>query len=285
MRSWLSSDTTDTFFTEADGRDHRSAERVSCLTCSRGFNICRAIVQRYPSSCVAMYTGNPSVPAPTWRRNPVVWLKWCIAHLTGARLPSLSFGYVPSDFDRPLMHGSSPPLSNLVSPKTLAFALADSPTGLLAFMLGIIRPHRRSKPLLSASASSASCASGALNTLMWHSWKPRDVLTWTMMYWLSGPEAPLRWLRCANWETRPDSTCWQTFSEVPLGISHFRLSRFDKDAKCPPMWTSAYHNLSWLRRHDLDRSIRWPAWEASDELVADLRDFVRDVGRTGRALS
>lgn len=36
------------------------------------------------------------------------------------------------------------------------------------------------------------------------------------------------------------------------------------------MWAEAVQNLAWAKRHS--RSARWPAWEAPDLLVLDLRE-------------
>ena len=36
------------------------------------------------------------------------------------------------------------------------------------------------------------------------------------------------------------------------------------------MWAETVQNLAWAKRHP--RSARWPAWEAPDLLVLDLRE-------------
>jgi hypothetical protein len=136
----------------------------------RGFSICRALAQSRSKHCLAVHTANPSFTEPTAKRSATTFLKYRIAKLTKGKLPLLSFGYLPTDFqsrpedeqtstalnslysDRPL----EPTLHHLYSlrPQTLSFSLCDSPVGLLAALLDVI--HTRvpsSSPLSSRSRS------------------------------------------------------------------------------------------------------------------------------------
>ncbi|KAG8628258.1 hypothetical protein KVT40_004131 [Elsinoe batatas] len=436
------------------------------------FRIIRSISHR-SSVCKAIYTTNPLVPAPTMRKTPLAYARYRIARMTGASIPFLSFGYVPSDFDLPTPSDASIgsiPLNSSdnnagLSTSALAFALSDSPTGLLAFMLNLINPPIAPmaplqssllalpppRPLLGSVAGSNSASSSARfsahssaqgsarlsiptgglasnsstallpipsssrpsvassaqgsgsgsasvrasgstiakddgkaepdtkrndslhpNALLSptsnpaptsapiatsppaprhfappsvpaqapsqplphspspvtttspskanngvdlsHPWTPSDILTWTMLYWLSGPEAPLRWLRNARRETRPSAPFWHERSKVPVGVSFFRppasatpgqreerrveegggtlgVERRARGGRrerrgtglgaCPPMWMAAWGELSWLRRHEAGREVKWPAWERGEVVVQDLRDFVGEVRKEG----
>ncbi|PNS16445.1 hypothetical protein CAC42_179 [Sphaceloma murrayae] len=244
-----------------------------------GFRIARAISQAYPLNCRALFTSNPLVPQPSFTSTPIAWLKYQLARLTGARSPWLSFGYVPSDFDMASNYQVKVGAMNVPADGNihLAFALADSPTGLLAFMLHLLNPmHGRPRQPSSHPPRNDSVH---LGSILIHPWSPTDVLTWTMLYWLSGPEAPLRWLRNACKETQPESAYWTKRSTVPLGVSQFRWPGASARGMVlsPPVWTSAYCDLVWLRRHNAGREVKWPAWEAADSLVLDLRDFVADL--------
>ncbi|KAF4555051.1 Epoxide hydrolase-like protein 1 [Elsinoe fawcettii] len=383
-----------------------------------GYRIIRTISRRFPA-CKAIYTTNPLVPAPNLFSAPLAYLQYHIARFTNASIPLLSFGYVPSDFLLPTTMQQSIGAILLRSDRnntgvgsSLAFSLADSPTGLLAFMLQLINPPSipapqppassgeqvttnpfanprsgspqpfsprvssplasppprsslapspsarspltaspltspplrsplASPPLTSSFVSTPSASTlppsstdalerGRIDSLyptasasLAYPWSPSDILTWTMLYWLSGPEAPLRWLRNASKETGAGSEYWTEKSGVPVGVSFFRTSphlsqhastgntgpgegtsaedvalhgtgarakgkkrRRNQEGALtgrvsPPVWVGAWGNLTWLRRHETGREVKWPAWERGEVLVADLREFVGEVRREG----
>lgn len=241
-----------------------------------------ATAQMHPHSCMAVYTSNPDVPAPAFRYAPLTWLKYRIARLTRGRLSLLSFGYLPFDFSSsspsPSSSYESQVLTTATDPRVLSIALADSPSGLLAFLLNLIRPNQAPFPTtLHSSAVSQSERAPTMNTLS-HAWTPSDLLTWTMLYWLPGPEAPLNWLYNALLETTPTALFWRSYTPVPLGVTCFRPGLSMQ--LVPPMWAGAYMDICWLRRHE--SSARWTAWEKPEELVVGLRDFVAELRDSGR---
>ena len=203
----------------------------------------------HQKSCKAVYTNSPDIPPPTPRITPFAYLKYQIARWTKCRIPCLRFGYTPSDVTS-LRESWRQSLSTTpfedqsFRPQTTAHSLCDSPVGLLACMLDAIRPSFTLKQ-----------------------WSNTDILNWTMMHWLPGPEAALRWLRQASQEARRD--CWNSYSPTPLGISSFgRLA--EEQIRSPAPWTEGWQRLCWLRRHE--RAAKWPAWDAPEETVMDLRD-------------
>ena len=203
-----------------------------------------------------MHTAGVQVPRPTFRYSPLAWLSYNLARLTGARYPLLSSGYVPSDFEKEhLVDYHSPTEALSVRSGTLDYALADSPAGLLALMLDVIR---------SGSLRSISNSSAVPAISVYSPWTPAEIVFWTMLYWLPGPEAPLRWLRNSAQRSRDTSPLWRTFSSVVLGVSHFQDGS-------PPAWCAAYQRLSWVRRHN--REVHRPAWEAPEDLIMDIRSF------------
>lgn len=290
-----------------------------------GFRICRALALYYPQHCLAVHTTNPSLPQPTIRRNPMLYLKYQIASFTHAKFSYLNFGYIPADFaptPQTLKNtqsnelgasdgGFDAALASQYSQRsqTVSYSLCDSPIGLLACMLDAL--HSRSagstshsqSPFLSLSELSQQASQQASRKASqqpatvddeielqiqpappaqivlspWHSetngqdytWAPTEILSWTMMQWLPGPEAGLRWLRQASHDSsHANPAFWETYSTVPLGISQFRPTRGSTES--PLMWAEAVQNLAWAKRHP--RSARWPAWEAPDLLVLDLRE-------------
>ena len=294
--------------------------RRELLTRCRGFSICRALALKHPEHCAAMHTANPSFAEPTFRQSPMAFLKYHLAKLTKAKISFLSFGYVPSELQKPVWSGSeetwtasdlpyreglpNPTLARLYShrPQTLAFSLCDSPIGLLAGLLDVI--HTRAPSQLSITSRSRSpflspselelqdaqharslqadeMQSAAQQPELPHSprqsetnashytWSPTEILNWTMLQWLPGPEAGLRWLRRAHLDSAPASSLSTSYCSIPLGISSFR-ARNSHGPSTPIMWGSASSQVTWVRRHQ--RAASLPAWEAADLLVLDMRE-------------
>lgn len=286
---------------------------------SRGFNICRAVAQNHSEHCAAIHTANPSFNKPFFRSNPLVFVKYQLARLTRAKIPSLSFGYVPSELHdavepgrkdtltvQNLRHrvgqsGSTTALLYSHRPQTMAFSLCDSPVGLLAGLLDVIHTRasppspiasRSRSPFLSPSElelqesehASAMQEDGlgsaarhpelppsrrrADTNASHYTWSSTEILNWTMLQWLPGPEGGLRWLRQAHLESSPTSRLSTTYCSVPLGISSFRGGH--GDGRPPIMWGSASNQIAWVKRHNQAASV--PAWEAADMLVLDMRD-------------
>jgi hypothetical protein len=169
------------------------------------------------------------------------YFKYRVAKLTKAKVPLLSFGYMPSEVQAPSQSMAEkhlaiqdgmydgeplgPTLHRLYSlrPQTLAFSLCDSPVGLLAALLDVIhtrdlpqRPlssSRSRSPFLSpvelemqggdeeqeeqdelrststerpGDTTSPGRAEGDGRS---YTWSPTEVLNFTMLQWLPGPEA------------------------------------------------------------------------------------------------
>ncbi|KAF1954072.1 alpha/beta-hydrolase [Byssothecium circinans] len=195
-------------------------------------------------------------------------------------------------------------------PRTLAYSLCDSPIGLLAGMLDVIHTRAPSQSLVTSRSRSpflspvelemqeahnrhSSQSNGSLSDIIEVSeqtlspresenkahvkdylWSPTEVITFTMMQWLPGPEASLRWLRRAHIDGGPDSPLNSSYCSVPLGISSFR-GRNSYSGASPVMWGSASWPVSWVKRHQRPASLA--AWEAPDQLVPDMREFFGTV--------
>ncbi|ORX93519.1 Alpha/Beta hydrolase protein [Clohesyomyces aquaticus] len=262
----------------------------------RGFEVSRALAIRHPESVMAIHTSNPEFFEPTWKRSPFVCLKYRIARMLGAKIPFLGFGYTPAELERQkskveeedtrLALSNKP--SGLMSfqytlrPQTLSYSLCDSPIGLLACLLDTIHTRspaaalspRPQSPFLSPAEIEMSESQHGYNARRHYTWTPTEVLDWTMLQWLPGPEASLRWLRQAYLETHPSSPLSTTYSPVPVGISSFQSRNSSSStwtaSASPIMWGSAICNIRWIKRHQ--RPAALPAWEAPDLLVLDMRD-------------
>jgi hypothetical protein len=202
-------------------------------------------------------------------------------------------------------------------PQTLAYGLCDSPVGLLAFLLDAL------KPTISYTASASTPSSAQMRhrsaTILRHEtplmtkaspqpmFSPDEILNWTMMYWLPGPEANLRWLSAVEKED-----CYTKYSEVPLGIGWYLTPRSARQSSsvwpmagaasnqnlqsssvppstgmwmtdsptastttgsASPVWASAVQNIKWVKRRGKELKCGVPAWERSEEVVQDIREY------------
>lgn len=298
---------------------HREVLVRRLLTRGRGFKIARMLSLTHAESVIAIHTVNPEVPAPRFGISPLSWFKYHIARLTLAILRRSTFGYIPEDFagiaspmaDVP-MHtpggmttpGLTPPLtpggSSIIvdRPQTSAYALCDSPSGLLAYIIDAIRPPATPSPSSSpgnlqiptSAPSPVSPSSYGMSPQSSRSsqnqspttpkhfelgeatspWTQTALIDWAMLYWLPGPEVALRWLTNSA-SLLP--TLWTSNSPIPLGISYFRETIPGVGSvQTPPQWAEAYHRIAMLRRRD--GRVRFPAWEKPGELVLDIREFV-----------
>ncbi|KAF4780088.1 epoxide hydrolase [Colletotrichum scovillei] len=154
------------------------------------------LARHYPSNCLGAHFISPSLAAPTLKEAPLEWMKWSLAKFFHAPI----LGYQSEDLrsldeethaSHTLSAGRRRPLptslqpgagSALVEPNTTSFALCDSPVGLLALVLKVIRVLGAKKEFSAA-----------------------EIITFTQTAWLPGPEAAMRlWARClTHQETTP----------------------------------------------------------------------------------
>ncbi|ROW02806.1 hypothetical protein VSDG_01638 [Cytospora chrysosperma] len=140
----------------------------------------------YPSSCVGAHFVSPPLASPKLSEAPSEWAKWTIAN--GFNAPIL--GYSEQDFlalkqagafTKPIKKTRAPATHGLNKvglgePNTLAYAMCDSPTGLLVF---ILKGLRLLAPRMQLT--------------------PEQVITITNLAWLPGPEYAMRfWAYCAK---------------------------------------------------------------------------------------
>ncbi|KAI0747811.1 epoxide hydrolase [Daedaleopsis nitida] len=139
-------------------------------------------------------------------------------------------------------------------PQTLGYALADSPSGFVAWMYD---------KLLKASDN--------------YPWTDDEVIEWLSIYWHSraGPAASFRiYYEHTRGNQAPDLFGDTTWTSVPLGVSHFP----GEPVKVPSSWAHMLGKLVFEARHE--KGGHYAAFEAPDALVSDLRKM---FGKRGPA--
>ncbi|KAK0727927.1 Alpha/Beta hydrolase protein [Lasiosphaeria miniovina] len=151
------------------------------------WRLARHLATYYSSSCLGTHLISPPLTPPSLRYAPWEWAKWNIASFFRRPL----FGYTKDDFaalspGRQSTSSSSGDSSNIADsglnqinlkdPNTLAYALCDSPVGMLSFVLKGLQTQ--------------AGPSGAFTE--------EQIITLTNLAWLPGPENAMRfWAYCA----------------------------------------------------------------------------------------
>ncbi|KJZ71752.1 hypothetical protein HIM_08837 [Hirsutella minnesotensis 3608] len=144
------------------------------------------IASACPDSCLGVHLLSPPLRPPGFREAPVNWAKWKAVQLLGVPMPGYSRADVKavkrvgasiskrgaSTHQAPLGFG----FEGAYEPNTLAYALCDSPVGLLLFLLMVLRISDPAKGL-----------------------PPREIIRLAALMWLPGPEGMMRlWAQCAS---------------------------------------------------------------------------------------
>ncbi|GAW16948.1 hypothetical protein ANO14919_063950 [Xylariales sp. No.14919] len=136
----------------------------------------------YPDSCLGTHLISPPLTQPRLQKAPLAWVRWSIARFFEASI----LGYRSDDFSALRQDGSSkksrtaaksrPHKIGFTEPNTLAYALCDSPTGLLVFMMKGLRLLAPQKEFT-----------------------PTEIINFAELAWLPGPESAMRfWAHCAR---------------------------------------------------------------------------------------
>ncbi|CAJ2508012.1 Uu.00g091980.m01.CDS01 [Anthostomella pinea] len=159
----------------------------------------------YTDSCLGTHFISPPLAQPKLMETPVEWAKWSIARFFQAPV----LGYRSEDFSALKRSGyvrrSKKPTSpvqfglnrlGLTEPNTFAYALCDSPTGLLVFVmkgLRLLGPRRE--------------------------FTPTEVINFTQLAWLPGPESAMRlWAHCVQHQ---ETIGKKTASRPKIGVTVF----------------------------------------------------------------
>ncbi|KAH6658314.1 Alpha/Beta hydrolase protein [Truncatella angustata] len=239
-------------------------------------------------SCLGVHFISPPLAQPKLQEAPLEWAKWSLASLL--KLPML--GYLKEDFSalersRPSTKAKATAMSaqfglnqlGLREPNTLAYALCDSPTGLLVFALKSLRllgPKRE--------------------------FTQTELITFTQLAWLPGPEAAMRfWAYCLQ---HPE-TCIlpkKAVSRPKIAITVFLGDEPDvaevqpahqvgdaeaqpqkqvqpegKDGYACPSWANAKYHV--VHAHRASGKSGLLAWERPELVLAGVQGLAREVLR------
>ncbi|GJC82080.1 putative epoxide hydrolase [Colletotrichum liriopes] len=223
----------------------------------------------YSGSCLGAHFINPSLAAPTLKEAPLEWVKWSIAKFF--RAPML--GYQSEDIrslgQTELAPGrsanlSSPGPASIVEPNTLSYALCDSPVGLLALVLKVIRVLGVKKEFSAA-----------------------EVITFTQTAWLPGPEAALRlWAHCLTHRERAlpkpgkkPNVAITVFSGNGRGVKNADVEAQNTPPRAAPIsyvcpaWANVSYNAVHVRR--VTGSPGLVAWDHPELIGEGIRGLAR----------
>jgi hypothetical protein len=150
------------------------------------WQLIKYLSEHYTDSCLGAHFISPPLKAPIYQESIIEWIKWLIVSFLSRPM----FGYTQDDLkavrrtesqrsmteDRATLQQLGLNTQGGLEPNTLAYALCDSPVGMLIFTLMIMRVMGLTKELT-----------------------PKETITLTELSWLPGPEGTLRfWAHCGN---------------------------------------------------------------------------------------
>lgn len=255
------------------------------------YHLPRLLASRHSENCLGIHIIDPPVESPALTSSPLTWTKFAIAKFFHASI----FGYTHTDWQAltstsSLYHGRpsqdieaqptattplvSRPLPSslglsgtsygaigllaLREPNTLAYALCDSPVGLLSLVLNGLR---RISPD--------------------HTLSRTDIINFTQLAWLPGPEGAMRFWSGAESETGQRAK----WSGTPTGVTVF-LGSDEHGAnggyRCPA-WAETRHHVVWTKRQEGRGGLI--SWERGDAIVEGIRGLTKEVLKNDRRLA
>ncbi|KAI1214894.1 alpha/beta-hydrolase [Annulohypoxylon truncatum] len=242
------------------------------------FKLVNHLINYHPNSCLGAHLISPPLAKPRLREAPVEWAKWSIASLLHA--PILGYrsedfsaleqnGYVRTSKKAPTPAQLGLNQLSLREPNTLSYALCDSPTGLLVFILKTLR-------LLSSKKE----------------FTPTEVINFTQLAWLPGPEAALRfWAYCIR---HPEEVVKKVTPRPKVGITVFLgdkpsveesaeaeaetgefVEEETKDTYICPSWANAKYKVIYTNRATGRSGLL--AWERPEIIAAGVRGVATSI--------
>lgn len=130
-------------------------------------------------------------------------------------------------------------------PRTLGFAMHDSPLGMLAWMADKLFTWSDGYP-----------------------WSSTELITWTLLHYFPGPTTGFQIYRENG---APEETNASNFVKVPTGVSAFAKEM----EMVPKSWAETRYNVAFWKEHE--QGGHFAAYEKPQEFVADLIEFFHSV--------
>lgn len=210
-----------------------------------GFFITRLVGFQYPNHCLASHTNFVCV-----RPSPIKALWQGIQYLLGWQTESEKAGFARTNWY--VKEGSGYLLEQSTKPSTLGFAMADSPTALLAWIYEKLHDWTDNYP-----------------------WTDDEILTWVSIYQFStaGPAASLRiYYEATHIGREKMRNATEYIPKVPLGVSFYPKDLF----ALPTSWGSCLGPIVFETTHQ--EGGHFAAHECPEVFAEDLRKMFGSGG-------
>ncbi|KAI0196519.1 epoxide hydrolase [Xylaria flabelliformis] len=251
------------------------------------YKLANRLATHYPDSCLGTHFISPPLTRPRARKAPLGWAKWSIAKYFEASI----FGYRNEDHQALRKSNSAAASSKkattttaaglgfsgvgFTEPNTLSYALCDSPTGLLVFVMKGLRLLAPKKEFT-----------------------PTEIINFTELAWLPGPEAVLRfWAHCARHPEETSISKTKKSAKKPrVALTVFLgdekrsgnadvgvdVSEGAKPSYSCPAWAMARYDVLHTHRAAGDPGLL--AWEHPELIAAGVRGLAAAVLKVDKRL-
>ncbi|KAG9100073.1 hypothetical protein FS749_016342 [Ceratobasidium sp. UAMH 11750] len=205
----------------------------------------------HQDTCLGTHSNLISYGAPSFWRNPIITLRTTLGQ------NGLPGGYSADELQGLQRRKDFVTVGNAymklqgTKPQTLAVALSDSPVGLLAWIGEKLYAWTDNYP-----------------------WTPEELITWTMLYWITGPAGGLRFYKENHIIHRGSRTGPHAHLDFGWSPTPFAFSAFPKEvAPIPLDWAGLRQNLVYAKKHN--KGGHFAAWEVPELLTDDIRQFTQ----------
>ncbi|PMD52871.1 alpha/beta-hydrolase, partial [Hyaloscypha bicolor E] len=214
------------------------------------YHLAGIVGEKFPGSCLGVHLLEPCVERPRFGRETWGWAKFALARFFHMSL----FGYQEADWVALREMGTAGGygavgMVGLREPNTFAYALCDSPVGLLSLVCSAMR---RKSPQ--------------------HSLTRPEIIDVTQLAWLPGPEGAARFWAAAVKEVGVLEKQKRTRGRVAVTV--FGSDGVDGDYVCPA-WANAKHDVVFAQRAAGKSGLS--PWERTDVLIAGIRGLAREI--------
>jgi hypothetical protein len=239
------------------------------------YHLARLVGENFRDSCLGTHLIAPPISAPSFRgRETWAWVKFGIARFFHAPI----WGYEAEDFaalkassralksqrqgdeeSQPLLSGGgigygAAGMIGLREPNSFAYALCDSPVGLLSLVCSALR---RKSPM--------------------HKMTKTEVIDVTQLAWLPGPEAGMRFWASAEKEVKDLVGVRGAGRTARVAISVFGVDGVEGEGYVCPAWAGTRHEVIFAQRVGGRAGLL--IWERSEVVIDGIRGLAREVER------